>query len=774
MAANSQCEGLPEEVATSKIFVVGAGGIGCEILKDLLVAGFRDISVIDLDTIECSNLNRQFLFRTEHVGMSKAKVAATSALRYAPCFPPRKVEIKPFHASIMDPTFDSSAPLDNADTRSHVNRLCLATNTPMIDCGTRGRIGQVTVSLKAKTECYDCLPRPAEQHYASCTIRNTPSQPIHCIVWAKFLFNQLFGLADDSEDVSPEEADATTTATAADSHELSKQMTDSANAADLKMQQWSSKLRQTFRKYATIANYDPKRILERLFVNDIQYLHGLENCWINRLRPDVIDIGNQLATRWADWLDREEKPWNLLQCIAVAVDSLKNLKKRLDALGDDACLTWDKDDDVAVDFITAFTNLRSHAFHLPILSRFEISSLAGKIVPAVATANAVIAGLATMKAIELLKGEKIEISAVYLGMSSCGATLNGQLVCPPNEKCLACSPFPRAFLKVNLSTFTIYELEQKVLMKEMKMRSPDVYFVSPSGASQILSSEPGELDEMKEKTLEQCGIGHGSRITCKDFDLDYSAELLVLNSEDTESSYYLLERYDKVVENEEEPPAKKGRMEEVVSVPISSYAGDYLTNESLWLAENSFLCRSEAVYLGMSSCGATLNGQLVCPPNEKCLACSPFPRAFLKVNLSTFTIYELEQKVLLKEMKMRSPDVYFVSPSGASQILSSEPGELDGLLGIELGQLSKDNFPAEMKEKTLEQCGIGHGSRITCKDFDLDYSAELLVLNSYAYANEDTESSYYLLERYDKVVENEEEPPAKKGRMEEVVSVPIS
>ncbi|KFD64321.1 hypothetical protein M514_09925 [Trichuris suis] len=681
MAANSQCERLPEEVATSKIFVVGAGGIGCEILKDLLVAGFRDISVIDLDTIECSNLNRQFLFRTEHVGMSKAKVAATSALRYAPCFPPRKVEIKPFHASIMDPTFDVDfikqfrlviSALDNADARSHVNRLCLATNTPMIDCGTRGRIGQVTVILKAKTECYDCLPRPAEQHYASCTIRNTPSQPMHCIVWAKFLFNQLFGLADDSEDVSPEEADATTTtaaaadssqlfgladdsedvspeeadattttAAAADSrlaaslafhsnfptgHELSKQMTDSANAADLKMQQWSSKLRQTFRKYATIANYDPKRILERLFVNDIQYLHGLENCWINRLRPDVIDIASlldqletgrkkssavarnlvfsifffsdQLATRWADWLDREEKPWNLLQCIAVAVDSLKNLKKRLDALGDDACLTWDKvrqhctphllfvtssnpkDDDVAVDFITAFTNLRSHAFHLPILSRFEISSLAGKIVPAVATANAVIAGLATMKAIELLKGEKIEISAVYLGMSSCGATLNGQLVCPPNEKCLACSPFPRAFLKVNLSTFTIYELEQKVLLKEMKMRSPDVYFVSPSGASQILSSEPGELDgllgielgqlskdnfpaEMKEKTLKQCGIGHGSRITCKDFDLDYSAELLVLNSEDMDSSDYLLERYDKVVENEEEPPAKKGRMEEV-------------------------------------------------------------------------------------------------------------------------------------------------------------------------------------------------------------------
>ena len=78
--------------------------------------------------------------------------------------------------------------LDNKAARSHVNRLCLAADVPLVESGTAGYLGQVTVIRKGLTECYDCLPKPAAKTFPGCTIRNTPSEPIHCIVWAQHLF----------------------------------------------------------------------------------------------------------------------------------------------------------------------------------------------------------------------------------------------------------------------------------------------------------------------------------------------------------------------------------------------------------------------------------------------------------------------------------------------------------------------------------------------------------------------------------------------------------
>ena len=60
--------------------MVGAGGIGCELLKNLVLTGFGEIHIVDLDTIDLSNLNRQFLFRHEHIKKSKAVVSKPDRL----------------------------------------------------------------------------------------------------------------------------------------------------------------------------------------------------------------------------------------------------------------------------------------------------------------------------------------------------------------------------------------------------------------------------------------------------------------------------------------------------------------------------------------------------------------------------------------------------------------------------------------------------------------------------------------------------------------------
>mmetsp|Transcript_22265 Transcript_22265/g.48645 ORF Transcript_22265/g.48645 Transcript_22265/m.48645 type:complete len:323 (+) Transcript_22265:208-1176(+) len=207
---------LREKIKSAKVLCVGAGGIGCELLKTLVCTGFQNIEVIDLDTIETSNLNRQFLFRKHHVGQSKAQTAAEVVRSFKPA-----ANILAHHANIKEARFNVDFfkgfdivlnGLDNLEARRHVNRLCMAAQRPLIESGTAGYVGQVTVHLKGVTECFECQPKPVPKSFPICTLRNTPDRPIHCIVWSKdMLFNRLFGKPDevtDLDEVSKESGEA--------------------------------------------------------------------------------------------------------------------------------------------------------------------------------------------------------------------------------------------------------------------------------------------------------------------------------------------------------------------------------------------------------------------------------------------------------------------------------------------------------------------------------------------------------------------------------------
>ncbi|EER29490.1 ThiF family protein [Coccidioides posadasii C735 delta SOWgp] len=183
-------------VASSKVLVIGAGGLGCEILKNLALSGFKDIHVIDMDTIDISNLNRQFLFRQDDVGKPKAEVAAAFVQKRV-----KGVRITPYVGKIQDKDEDYYMQfkivvcgLDSIEARRWINSTLVGmvdpenpeSLKPLIDGGTEGFKGQARVILPTLTSCIECqldmhAPRPA---IPLCTIATIPRQPQHCIEWA--------------------------------------------------------------------------------------------------------------------------------------------------------------------------------------------------------------------------------------------------------------------------------------------------------------------------------------------------------------------------------------------------------------------------------------------------------------------------------------------------------------------------------------------------------------------------------------------------------------
>ncbi|OXU22880.1 hypothetical protein TSAR_007106 [Trichomalopsis sarcophagae] len=186
-----------------KILVIGAGGLGCECLKNLALMGFRQMHVIDMDTIDLSNLNRQFLFRHKDIGTSKSETAAKFINDRIPgsnviphfCRIQDKSEefYRQFHLVICG--------LDSIIARRWINGMLTSllvyengildqsSIIPFVDGGTEGFKGNVRVVIPGLTPCIECTLDlyPPQITYPLCTIANTPRLPEHCIEYVKII-----------------------------------------------------------------------------------------------------------------------------------------------------------------------------------------------------------------------------------------------------------------------------------------------------------------------------------------------------------------------------------------------------------------------------------------------------------------------------------------------------------------------------------------------------------------------------------------------------------
>lgn len=187
-----------------KYFLVGAGALGCEFLKNFAVMGVScgeggKVFVTDMDHIEKSNLNRQFLFRPWDVNRAKSTVAADAAKKMNPAFVvvAHENRVGGDTENIYDDDFFEALDgvvnaLDNVEARQYMDRRCVYYCKPLLESGTQGTKGNVQVVLPKMTESYSSSQDPPEQGYGACTVKNFPNRIEHTLQWARETFEELF------------------------------------------------------------------------------------------------------------------------------------------------------------------------------------------------------------------------------------------------------------------------------------------------------------------------------------------------------------------------------------------------------------------------------------------------------------------------------------------------------------------------------------------------------------------------------------------------------
>lgn len=178
--------------------------------------------------------------------------------------------------------------------------------------------------------------------------------------------------------------------------------------------------RQSTRLWAQSCEYNVEKLFNKLFFDDLNYLLSMSNLWKTRKPPIPLKYGDFSvpgcsATDSEDGsvLLRDQRVWTLTECAKVfdrSVNALKDECKQREG----ESLVWDKDDEHSMNFVASCANIRAHVFHIQKKSRFEMKSMAGNIIPAIATTNAITAGVVVINAFKVLQEAYEQCPNVYM------------------------------------------------------------------------------------------------------------------------------------------------------------------------------------------------------------------------------------------------------------------------------------------------------------------------------------------------------------------------
>uniref|UniRef100_A0A8C7VRZ1 E1 ubiquitin-activating enzyme n=1 Tax=Oncorhynchus mykiss TaxID=8022 RepID=A0A8C7VRZ1_ONCMY len=523
--------GFQERLGEQKYFLVGAGAIGCELLKNFALIGLGageggHITVTDMDSIERSNLNRQFLFRSQDIGVREKQKSEVAAQAVRVMNPNMNITA---HQNRLDPDSEQvyghaffmgldgvAAALDNVEARVYLDGRCVQHQRPMLEGGTLGSKGHTLVVVPHLTESYGPAKTGSQNASPLCTLKNFPHRIEHTL--------QVRRLHEGPLGERSRSNDAYAIVPCRDAAGFLERTLGRGEAEALEVlecvwggvggqrpQGWEDCVGWARRQWETLYNNDIAQLLhcfpsDQLTSSGLPFWSGAKRC----PHPLTFDPSN---TTHMDYVVAAANLYGQIYGIVGTRDSsairsiletvhipaftpkstvkihltdkemeeeresghldtgrLDELQKKLSSPPVNSAalqmhpIDFEKDDDnnFHIDYIVAASNLRAENYDIPTADRHKSKLIAGRIIPAIATTTAAVAGLMCVELYKLVQGHR-KISSYRSGYINLAV-----------QYCVLSEPLGRP----SMHKGTQVKEQRKVCSKKRELSGPHLQFAS--------------------------------------------------------------------------------------------------------------------------------------------------------------------------------------------------------------------------------------------------------------------------------------------------------